>query len=101
MFFKYSGYDQRIRDLEKQLARERDDFRTRLLQRDEEILLLRTQLEDLEIEYANLLEIKIKLDREIEAYRKLLESEETRYNLLSNVNNEFLWIRNETLSFAL
>ncbi|CAG5131734.1 unnamed protein product [Candidula unifasciata] len=78
---EYSGYDARIRDLEKQLARERDDFRSRLQQRDEEINHLRVQLEDLEVEYANLLEIKIKLDREIEAYRKLLESEETRLHL--------------------
>ncbi|XP_059163455.1 lamin-B2-like [Physella acuta] len=83
---EYSGYDQRIRDLEKQLARERDDFRTRLQQRDDEISLLRTQLEDIEIEYANLLEIKIKLDREIEAYRKLLESEETRLNISASVD---------------
>lgn len=75
---QYAGYDARIRDLEKQLARERDDFRSRLLQRDDEIARLRVQIEDLEIEYGNLLEIKIKLDREIEAYRKLLESEETR-----------------------
>ncbi|CAL1527291.1 unnamed protein product [Lymnaea stagnalis] len=78
---EYAGYDLRIRDLEKQLARDRDDFRSRLQQRDDEITILRTQLEDLEVEYANLLEIKIKLDREIEAYRKLLESEETRLNL--------------------
>uniref|UniRef100_A0A0B7BDN2 Lamin n=1 Tax=Arion vulgaris TaxID=1028688 RepID=A0A0B7BDN2_9EUPU len=78
---EYSGYDARIRDLEKQVARERDDFRNRLQQRDEEIAHLRTHIDDLEIEYANLLEIKIKLDREIEAYRKLLESEESRLNI--------------------
>lgn len=78
---EFAGYEQRIKDLEKTLARERDDFRSRLAQRDSEISSLRTQLEDLEIELANLLEIKIKLDREIEAYRKLLESEETRLNI--------------------
>lgn len=78
LFAQYAGYEARIRDLEKQLARERDEFRSRLQQRDEEITHIRVQLEDLEVEYANLLEIKIKLDREIEAYRKLLESEESR-----------------------
>ncbi|BFY98400.1 hypothetical protein BsWGS_01440 [Bradybaena similaris] len=78
---EYAGYEARIRDLEKQLARERDEFRSRLQQRDEEITHIRVQLEDLEVEYANLLEIKIKLDREIEAYRKLLESEESRLHI--------------------
>ncbi|KAK0070284.1 lamin-B1 [Biomphalaria pfeifferi] len=78
---EHAGYELRIADLERQLARERSDFQSRLQQRDEDIVRLRTQLEDLEIEYAALLEIKIKLDREIEAYRKLLESEETRLNL--------------------
>uniref|UniRef100_A0A0B7AB85 LTD domain-containing protein n=1 Tax=Arion vulgaris TaxID=1028688 RepID=A0A0B7AB85_9EUPU len=83
-----SGNEARIHDLEKQLAREREDFRSRLQQRDFEITNLRTQVEDLEIEYANLLEIKIKLDREIEAYRKLLESEESRLNLSTSFGSE-------------
>ncbi|GFS18928.1 lamin, partial [Elysia marginata] len=82
---EFACYEQRIKDLEKTLARERDDFRGRLAQRDSEISSLRTQLEDLEIELANLLEIKIKLDREIEAYRKLLESEETRLNISASM----------------
>ncbi|KAH9518449.1 hypothetical protein Btru_016837 [Bulinus truncatus] len=82
----YAGYEQRIADLEKQLQRERSDFRSRLQQRDEEMAHLRTQLEDLEVDYAALLEIKIKLDREIEAYRKLLESEETRLNISSSAD---------------
>ncbi|KAH9518452.1 hypothetical protein Btru_016841 [Bulinus truncatus] len=83
---EYAGYEQRIADLEKQLQRERSDFRSRLQQRDEEMAHLRTQLEDLEVDYAALLEIKIKLDREIEAYRKLLESEETRLNISSSAD---------------
>ncbi|GFO46387.1 lamin [Plakobranchus ocellatus] len=82
---EYAGYEQRIKDLEKQLARERDEFRGRLAQRDAEISGLRTQVDDLEVELANLLEIKIKLDREIEAYRKLLESEETRLNISASM----------------
>ena len=77
-FPQNSGLTLRVADLEKQLERERDEFRVRLQQKDEELAALRVQIEDLETEYAALLEIKIKLDREIEAYRKLLESEETR-----------------------
>jgi len=72
-----AGLELRVGDLDKQIARERDDFRLRLSQKDDEISRLRVQVDELEMEYAALLEIKIKLDREIEAYRKLLESEET------------------------
>lgn len=78
-----AGLEMRVKDLDKQLEREREEFRLRIKQKDSELAILRTQLEDLEHEYACLLEIKIKLDREIEAYRKLLESEETRLHISS------------------
>ncbi|KAK7465184.1 hypothetical protein BaRGS_00037647 [Batillaria attramentaria] len=58
-----AGYELRLRDIENQMARERDEFREQ------------TQ------EYSDLLEIKIRLDREIDAYRKLLETEESRLNI--------------------
>lgn len=81
------GLDLRVKDLEKQLERERISFRLSLKQKDEELSKLRLQLEELELEYAALLEVKIKLDREIEAYRKLLESEETRLNISSSMSS--------------
>ncbi|KAL8577274.1 hypothetical protein ACOMHN_062783 [Nucella lapillus] len=71
----------RVEDLESQLARERDEFRIRLAHKDTELSDLRTTLEHQMGEYADLLNIKIRLDREIEAYRKLLESEEVRLNI--------------------
>ena len=74
-----AGYDLRIRDLENQLAREREEFRLRLAQKDDELAELRLTLEEQMQEYSDLLDIKIRLDREIDAYRKLLESEETRW----------------------
>jgi len=36
----------------------------------------------MQIDYQNLLDTKIGLDREIATYRKLLDSEEERYNIL-------------------
>ncbi|XP_005094526.1 lamin-B1 [Aplysia californica] len=83
-----AGLDLRVKDIDKQLERERDEFRLRMKQRDEEISRLRAQVEELEREYAALLEIKIKLDREIEAYRKLLESEETRLNISASMTEQ-------------
>ena len=73
-----AGYELRIQDLENQLAREREEFRLRLAQKDDELAELRLTLEEQMQEYSDLLDIKIRLDREIDAYRKLLESEETR-----------------------
>ena len=45
---------------------------------EHEIDHLKQQIEQQQIDYQNLLDIKIGLDREIATYRKLLESEEKR-----------------------
>nr|KAG5687541.1 hypothetical protein BaRGS_013643 [Batillaria attramentaria] len=76
-----AGYELRLRDIENQMARERDEFRVRLAQKDDELADLRLTLEEQTQEYSDLLEIKIRLDREIDAYRKLLETEESRLNI--------------------
>ncbi|KAL8624877.1 hypothetical protein ACOMHN_016173 [Nucella lapillus] len=76
-----AGYELRLRDLEAQQAREREEFRLRLAQKDDELADLRLSLEEQRSEYSDLLDIKIRLDREIAAYSKLLESEESRLNI--------------------
>ena len=73
-----AGYLSRIEDLENQLKSELDLFEQRLLQKDTEIMDLRQALHDQTKEYADLLDVKLKLDIEIKAYRQLLEGEEER-----------------------
>ncbi|XP_051517984.1 LOW QUALITY PROTEIN: lamin L3 [Myxocyprinus asiaticus] len=71
----------RVQELEQILDRERQLNQHRLSQKDQEMSEMRQQMQEQLEEYQNLLDVKLMLDMEINAYRKMLEGEEKRLNL--------------------
>lgn len=70
--------EQRCRELEDRTYRNQHQQHESLMERDDEIQNLKQIIEQMQIDYQNLLDTKIGLDREIATYRKLLDSEEER-----------------------
>lgn len=77
-----AALEAQVSNLQSQLTREQEEFEERLTMKDQEIADLRATIEEQSQEYADILEVKIKLDNEIATYRKLLETEEERYKHL-------------------
>lgn len=76
-----SNLSSRVKDLEKLIEQERRWAAASLLEKDEEIKRLNNELKQVQKEYQDLNDVKLGLDLEISAYRKMLENEESRLSL--------------------
>ena len=70
--------EMRKRELEESLIEERQKNTAKFEEYEMEMRALQLKMEEQSTEYQELLDVKIELDNEIAAFRKLLEGEESR-----------------------
>jgi lamin B len=79
---KVESLNRQIYELEALIRRIRDESDIKIQQREDRIAELECEVNNMITEYRDLMDLKVQLDTELQAYHRLLEGEETRSDLV-------------------